>query len=1023
MNEDVLSHQQDLSAHLAAFAAATPDFQALIRLDVAGEPARVESTATLAQRVAALAAGMLDRGWAGERVVLAIGDESDFACAFIASLAASVIAVPAVAPGTTRNNDRLAHFVADSGATAVVVDEKAARQLRLRAGALPVAARMIELESLVASAGLDPAGVPPESTAYLQYTSGSTRAPKGVVITRANLDAQLKMLRQRFPLRVGECLVNPMPLYHDFGLVMSLHALASGAALVLLPSLYAIRDPLLWLRAITGHRAALTNSAPFLLDLCTRKIDDARLGELDLRSLRVLLTGAEPIPAGYIDDFTARFGSCGFARGAMCPAYGLAEATLMLTSAGPDGPVTGRFDADKLRAGRAMPARDGEVLVSSGQACFEDSVRIVSPAVRRSCAEREVGEVWVRAPCVSPGYWRNTDASVATMRNQLPGEDGQWLRTGDLGFVDGKELFVMGRISDTLIIRGENRYPQDIEWAVSGAHPAIQPDGVAAFATASAGLESLVLVCEVRRVARRTLKADDVFRAIRRALVEKQGLVAEYIVLIPEANLPKTSSGKLARRRCRGEFERGGLKVLAEWRAPLAKPDPAAIYGAGAGSDSLLGLCRRMLRAPQLRADDDLFANGLDSLRAAELVLEIEDRWGSQLDLFDFDTGVTAAALQQAIDGLAVSERISPAAKLQTPQSGSFEIADTRRMQSFTASWRADWGSPSRLVFGRNLDGSRPPLAWCFQGFREFEALAEWLGEDQPLYGMRSAHYVVAHDDAPAMAGLATIYLEELAHAPDRFPARFGGNCQGSVVAMAMARALITRGDDVEALFLLENITPRLDPRPVPVPVAQFFGEHSREFNPYLLFPDPEPGWEKLYPGGYSVDIIAADHGGYFRAPGIEVFSRALAARLQQVPKPAAAGTPRTVLLQEGARTDLRLAGERSDCVSAGQELELQVNVTNQGPRAAHPEDSLILANHWLSSDEAVVQWLDGYKRLLEPLVAGQSAVVPLHVRAPAEPGQYVLEVDVAEQGVAWFSECGGQPLRIELEVSRPGES
>jgi len=997
-----------LAQRLAARAAAAPDADALIRLDAGGERARVESSASLAAHVADLAAGMRERGWVDERVVLAVSDEADFACAFLACLWSGVIAVPAITPGTVRNNERLTHYAADSTATAVLVDEWAGRQLRLRAGANGLGAPVVELSSLAAGTGCAVAHPDPDSPAYLQYTSGSTRAPKGVIITHRNLAAQLAVMRQ--PVQPGEALVNPMPLYHDFGLVMCLHALACGGSLVLLPAQYAIRDPYQWLRAISAYRAVLSASAPFLLDLCTQRIDEAERRALDLSSVRALWIGGEPIPPATVHGFRERFEPCGLPPTALGPGYGLAEATMTLSSA-VAGPVIGRYSRDGLRHGRARPASDGQELVSCGQAFFADSLRIVSADDGTVRPGREVGELWVRAPTVSPGYWQRPEASRETMDNRLTGETGRWLRTGDLAFIDDGELFVMGRISDTVIVRGENRYPQDIEWAVIGAHPAISHGGVAAFSVADEGPETLVLVCEIRRAARRKLQHDDVFRSVRRALAEQQGLVAERMVLIPEAGLPRTSSGKLSRQGARAAYEQGRMKVIAEWQAP---PEPAA----AGGDESLLGLCRRLLQMPDLGADDVLFDHGLDSLRAAELMLEIEQRFGLRLNAAELDERVSVNRIAAAIETGEWPDNGSTAA--HPPARKAFVAGRSARLQSYTASWDAPWRSPNRLAFGMNLEGSKPPLAWCFQGFHEFRALAEWLGPDQPLFGLRSAHYVADYNDRDMMAGLAAIYLEELAAAPGGLPQRLGGNCQGAVVAVAMARQLLEAGTPPAALFLLEDIAARVDPRPLPVPVALMYGEHSREINPYRLFPDPRPGWDKLYPAGYSVDLIDAGHGGYFRKPGIESLSARLAARLAEAPNntsaPPAAEAP---ISQADARAEIAVDTGVPQVLEVATAVTLDVRVTDHGERTWRPEDRLIVGNHWLSQDEEVVRWLDGYTALATPLAPGACVALELTVTAPPEAGNYLLELDVAEQGVAWFAERGNQPLRLPIRVVR----
>ena len=322
-----------------------------------------------------------------------------------------------------------------------------------------------------------------------------------------------------------------------------------------------------------------------------------------------------------------------------------------------------------------------------------------------------------------------------------------------------------------------------------------------------------------------------------------------------------------------------------------------------------------------------------------------------------------------------------------------------------------------------NLEGSERPLAWCFQGFHEFQALAHALGPDQPLFGMRSGHHVVDYNDSAAIDGLAALYLDELAAAPGGVPMRLGGNCQGAVVAVAMARRRVEQGKLPPTLFLLEDIAARVDPRPLPVPVALLFGQYSRDINPYYLFPDPTPGWDRLYPAGYSVDLIEADHGNYFRKPGIASLVDRLAARLAQPPGGAGAvdhGDAPVSL--DDMHADLALTGPAPASLQAGETRTLEVAVTARGARTWHPSDAMIVGNHWLAEDEAVAQWLDGHTPLEQPLEPGACRRVPLAVTAPPDAGAYLLEIDLAEQGVAWFAERGNRPLRLPIRVARhPG--
>jgi acyl-CoA synthetase (AMP-forming)/AMP-acid ligase II len=313
--------------------------------------------------------------------------------------------------------------------------------------------------------------------------------------------------------------------------------------------------------------------------LCARKITAEQKATLDLSSWDVAFNGAEPIRPDTLDRFAETFGPCGFRRAALFPAYGLAEATLMV-SGGPKGKplVLQTVNKTALAQNRVVIAHpdddDAQTLVGTGQVILDQQVIIVDPVTRTPCAADQVGEIWVTSPSVAQGYWNRPRLTTETFQATLTDTgEGPFLRTGDLGFLHQNDLFITGRIKDVVNIRGYNHYPQDIEFTVAQSHAALRPNGGAAFSVEVEGEERVVVVQEVERVRSQKLNALDVLGAIRRAVSEAHGLHVHAIVLIRIGSLPTTSSGKIQRRACQAAFLADALNVVAAWHATPARQD------------------------------------------------------------------------------------------------------------------------------------------------------------------------------------------------------------------------------------------------------------------------------------------------------------------------------------------------------------------------------------------------------------------------------------------------------------------
>jgi acyl-CoA synthetase (AMP-forming)/AMP-acid ligase II len=531
--------------------------------DRGGEEAAI-TFAELGSRACALAGRLSQAATPGDRALLLFPSGVEFVVALFACFAAGVIAVPLMPPRRNAARDASASILADC----------TPRLALSAAGLIPgLKERFAGGPTWMASdEGADAAlpEVAAEDIALLQYTSGSTSAPKGVVVTHANLLANSAMIRAGFGNTARSTYVSWLPHYHDMGLIIHLlQSLYLGSLGVLMSPVAFLQRPLNWLRAISDYRAEVSGGPNFGYELCVSRYRPEATAGIDLSSWRVAVNGAEPVRDGTMRRFAETFASHGFAAGTMHPAYGMAEATVLIAAGKRDAPpVTRRLSRAALQESRvAAPAsdEDAQIGVGCGNALVDERIAIVDPDGHRRLGADEIGEIWVAGPNVAEGYWANEMATREAFGAAIAGEDGAiWLRTGDLGFLDaGGELFVTGRIKDIIIIRGANHYPQDIEHTVETAHPALAAHGGAAFAvTDEHGEERLVVVQEVERSQRHHADPTQLQVRIREAVVSEHDIVPFAVILLRPGTLPKTTSGKIQRAQSRRLWLEGGLDIL-----------------------------------------------------------------------------------------------------------------------------------------------------------------------------------------------------------------------------------------------------------------------------------------------------------------------------------------------------------------------------------------------------------------------------------------------------------------------------
>jgi acyl-CoA synthetase (AMP-forming)/AMP-acid ligase II len=526
----------------------------------------------LDRRARAIAALLQGLGAMGERVLLVYPPGLEFICAWFGCAYAGAVPVVAYPPHPARMQLFL------SRTSALVGDARPATALTTTAilEELPAPAmRPAGLRALRWSATDPELEPPPELSdlatdghelAFLQYTSGSTTVPRGVMITHDNLMHNLGAIRDSFWQTSDVGSVSWLPPYHDMGLIGGiLGPLYVGSPVTLLPPLAFVQRPRRWLQAITRFHAAVSGGPNFAYDLCLRRLTPEQCAGLNLSSWRVAFNGAEPVNAATLREFAARFAPYGFRPDAFKPCYGLAESTLLVSS-GPSAipPRLQSVRQSDLERHRVVPCAgdtgDARTLVSCGRPVA--TTIIVDPESLRICAMGQVGEIWVSGRSVAPGYWNQPDETMRTFHAHPAGAvegEAPFLRTGDLGFLLDGELFVTGRLKDLIIIDGANHYPQDIERTVGTCQPALDATDCAVFSLDGAGGERVIVVAGVPGASR--LAVAELRRAIRTAVAEQHDLRVHDVVCVRRGGIPKTSSGKVRRHACRAAYLAGTLDV------------------------------------------------------------------------------------------------------------------------------------------------------------------------------------------------------------------------------------------------------------------------------------------------------------------------------------------------------------------------------------------------------------------------------------------------------------------------------
>lgn len=605
-----------------------------------------------------VASALRGRGLAGAPVLVAMPAGLDYVKCLLGCLYAGAIMVPAYPPTSTttrlsRANQRIASILADAGVRCALVAGGSAGD------ALPV--ETLQIETLLAETPAPPEftwWLDPDAVCLLQYTSGSTSSPKGVAVSLRQLTANLAAITDATQLSSSNVLVTWLPPYHDMGLIGGIFwPLFTGVATYVLSPESFIRRPRRWLAEISERRATVTMAPNFAFDLCVRRVSETDRAGLDLSSLRIVCNGAEPIQPETLEAFATAFAPHGFDRRAFFPCYGLAEATLFVAGGNPEAaPVVEALDATALERHQARRATSSDRvarIVSCGPVGTATSVRIVDSDSQMPVSEGQIGEVWVSGAAVATGYWNRPDATRGRFHARITGSDeGPFLRTGDLGFVLDDSLFITGRLSDLIVIRGQNHYPHDIERTVQAVHPAFRSESGAAFSVEVDGQERAVVVHEIDH--RQQADAEALISEVLETVRQLHGLSLHACVIVKRGSVARTASGKVQRSAMKRAYLDGTLQLVTRWDASVRARERSSLQAEIAALDrdrsvtrtQPIGAARceaitQFLRArvahlarlepSEIDEHAPLARYGVDSLHAAELTAALEEFLGEAL--------------------------------------------------------------------------------------------------------------------------------------------------------------------------------------------------------------------------------------------------------------------------------------------------------------------------------------------------------------------------------------------------------
>ena len=619
-------------------------------------------------RVARSIAGELSKKLnKGDRVLLLFPQGLQYIAALYGCFYGGFVAIPAYPPRRNRKMDRINAIIEDSGAAAGLVTDEVFATIERNFSEDELLTNMAWLKYEEISTNTAPpplTALPkPDDVAFIQYTSGSTGNPKGVMITHENIIYNSDYIRRSFGFSRDTVGMNWLPIFHDMGLIGGIFQAAFlGLINIGMPPVAFLKNPLNWLKAIDKYKATTGGGPNFSYDYCVQKIKPEEAEGLDLSSIKNFYCGGEPVRKKTFERFPEAFSGTKVRTNQMFAVYGMAETTLIVTGGNPGTePHFVRVDQEALSNNRLVfvtGKERGIDLVSNGHVWMDTEVAIVNQETFEKADENSIGEVWIKGPTVAKGYWNKPEETRRTFKAYMKNNDGPWLRSGDLGFIFNDELYITGRLKDLIIIRGVNYYPNDIEYSVQNSHEAFKPNSGAAFSVQVEGVEKLIIVQELERSFLRNTDFDELMASIRKVVADEHELEVYAIVLIRTGSIPLTSSGKIQRRQTRYEYLTNKLNVVARWQLENEEAESVEHHLIVPTEEGIKNWLVEWIMANQHFKREEIDLNtpitsyGIDSLAAVTLEQEISTRFGFQWHVSYFMLNPTINKL--AKDGMKI---------------------------------------------------------------------------------------------------------------------------------------------------------------------------------------------------------------------------------------------------------------------------------------------------------------------------------------------------------------------------------
>lgn len=700
----------------------------------------------------AIAVKILETNKPGSRGLLLYPPGADeFVSGFFGCLYAGCICVPAYPPRRSRKGARIQGIAQDCQAAFALTTSDTISQIAKDESTKQETGSL----QLIATNGVDRSQaiqfsempIPSSDLAVLQYTSGSTGQPKGVMLTHSNLIRNCEMIADLFEESNQAIGVSWLPMYHDMGLVGGvLSPMYMGLSMVLMSPMSFMQRPVRWLKAITKYQASTSGGPNFAYQLCVDKVTEEEMQGLDLSSWTLAFNGAEPIRASTLEQFTRKFERVGFSHSSHFPCYGMAETTLIVTG-GPrhSPPVMKTFDSRCLDARMVKlvheDAEESRCLVGCGRATDNESVLIVDTQTLKPLEDQAIGEIWIQSPSVGKGYWEKEELSQANFQAVTADGEGPYLRTGDLGFWSDGQLYVAGRVKDLIIVRGVNRYPQDIEQTVEECHESISSSAAAAFADDSGPRERLIIAVEVHR----SLESDwgPVVQAIRKSVTQGHELPPDAVVLVRHGSLPRTSSGKIQRHACLRDFREGNLRIVHQWLSwDESLPEQAPMIAAATVDEIRSDFGKKDSYASSVRQKKNRPPNN----EVVELVKRaVKSVAQERAKLLDLDTNIV---VDLGLDSL---ERLQIAHVLESSVGGRFPedvLQEIETVREIAEAIEENFGK-DRIRAGALQESTDEPVErevapedYCFDLIPEYRRLRQTMGQFE-MTGLPNPYFSV----------------------------------------------------------------------------------------------------------------------------------------------------------------------------------------------------------------------------------------------------------------------------------------